>query len=360
MSDIQKALIELIKYGLGNSDKPEIPAGFDWDALSQLAYQHRVGAIALDGLQRCYDEGVAVDVDVNTKLQWIGAVQQQEEEYEQQRHAIVSLAQFYQQHGIRMMVLKGYALSLNYPKPNHRNCCDLDIYLFGEQERADRLIEEEQGVKVDHEHHCHTVFTYMGVSVENHYDFLNVYSHRSTKKLNERLKEMANASQKEVETDGTKIYLPSADLDALFVLRHMAAEFAANGMIMRQLLDWGLFVKACHDAVNWPVFLKTVKELNMHRYLDAVNYICYTYLGFEKEIFRGFGDESYGERVLADLFDEQNLRPKESGSVKYVLSRWQNWWRNRWKHRIVYSDSLLSTFAYQVSSHLMKPATLHR
>lgn len=61
-----------------------------------------------------------------------------------------------------MMVLKGYGLSKNYPVPNHRPCGDMDIYLFGDQEKADKLIAEELGIKIDNSHHHHTVFQFQG------------------------------------------------------------------------------------------------------------------------------------------------------------------------------------------------------
>ena len=90
----------------------------------------------------------------------------------------------------------------------------------------------------------------------------------------------------------------------------------------------------------------------------SVGDLC-DYLGFDRKIFQGFGDDSYGERVFADLFNPENALPKQKGFIKYIASRLQNWWHNRWKHHIVYSDSLLSTFVYQVYAHLMKPATLY-
>lgn len=45
--------------------------------------------------------------------------------------AVASLAGFYNAHGYKMMVLKGYACSLNWPRPEHRPCGDIDIWLFG-------------------------------------------------------------------------------------------------------------------------------------------------------------------------------------------------------------------------------------
>ena len=97
---------------------------------------------------------------------------------------------------------------------------------------------------------------------------------------------------------------------------------------------------------------------DMHKYLDAVNNICYTYLGFEISIFVGFGDDSYCERFFADMFSPNNNELKRNGIVVNLFNHFMRWWHNRWKHQIVYSDSLLSTFSYQVHAHLMKPATL--
>lgn len=45
-----------------------------------------------------------------------------------------------------MVLLKGYCLSLNYPKPNHRPCGDIDIYLCGDGDKADDLLLSERGI----------------------------------------------------------------------------------------------------------------------------------------------------------------------------------------------------------------------
>ncbi len=358
---ITKVIIDLVNYGLGNSESCIIPDHTDWDQAMTLAALHGVDAIALDGIQRCHNNHIPIDIDIDTKLEWIGNTHLQEAAYQGQEETISSLARFYQKHGIRMMVLKGWGLSLNYPNPFHRPCGDLDIYLFGEQERGDKLLESELGIKVNNEHHHHSVFIYHGLMVENHYDFMNVHSHRSTRKIENLLKSMAEDAVPVKIKDGPDVWLPSPDFNALFVLRHMAAHFAAVGMNLRMILDWGVLMDKYHQKIDWDRVLPIIRDINMHKYLDAVNYICYTYLGFDKDIFVGFGDESFGERVFADLFDPDNFEPKKSGLIAYPCDRLAKWWHNRWKHQIVYSDSLLSTFFYQVHAHLMKPATLvHR
>ena len=125
-------LCVLVQLGLWNTaDCNPIP-DTNWDAVSKLAFQHGVGAIVFDGIQYCYDKKIPIDMGTQTKLEWIGFVHQLEVEYQKQLDTIASLAKFYQKHGIRMMVLKGYGLSLNYPKPNHRPCSDLDISMGSE------------------------------------------------------------------------------------------------------------------------------------------------------------------------------------------------------------------------------------
>lgn len=353
----QQALASLLSLGLGNKRCREIPAQVDWEQVMLLSQKHGVESIVLDGIERCQkEEGRGkIQIRQDILLQWIGVASQQEQIYQKQKTLIKDLADFYAKHGIRMMVLKGIGLSLNYPKPEHRNCSDLDLYLFGEQKRADKLLYDKTGIEIDNSHHHHSVFNYKGLSVENHYDFLNVYSHPSSRKIEKRLKKLANTNL----TNNTNIYLPSADFNALFILRHTAAHFAGSAMNIRQVIDWGLFVKKHHDEVDWYALLPFIKELNMDKFYDAQNYICYHYLGFDKSLFPMIGSGEYGERVFQDIFNPENTKPKEKGYVKYILSRYKKWWGNRWKHNIVYSEGLFTTFCVQAVSHLMKPATLH-
>ncbi len=86
-----------------------------------------------------------------------------------------------------MMVFKSFSCSLDCPKPNHRPCGDIDIWLFGDQKKADELIKEK-GSKVDNSHHHHTVFYWNGFMVEN---FVNVHAHQSSKELEVYLSNLA-------------------------------------------------------------------------------------------------------------------------------------------------------------------------
>ena len=113
---------------------------------------------------------------------------QAEEDYKKYVEDIASLAKAYSEAGIEMMVLKGYGLSLNYPEPAHRPVGDIDIFLNDNDNddcgklpawrRGDEVIRQ-RGIEIDYSHHHHSVFSWKGQMVENHYDIVNRYAGKS-------------------------------------------------------------------------------------------------------------------------------------------------------------------------------------
>lgn len=47
-----------------------------------------------------------------------------------------------------MLLLKGLACGVNWPKPEHRPYGDIDVYLFGKQKEADEVLARELGIKL--------------------------------------------------------------------------------------------------------------------------------------------------------------------------------------------------------------------
>lgn len=344
-------LLLLLRVALGH-EKPSHLKIDNWDELYEMAYVQGVISIACDGLQKLYGDNC---LDGRISYDLLSAMMEEELDYVKQENAIHSLASFYIERGIKMMVLKGLGLSWDYPVPQHRYCCDVDIYLFGEQEKADKLIESELGIMVDNSHHIHSVFSYQDVTIENHYQFFNEYSHRSSKEVNNILKKLALESKRSGD-----VWFPSPEFNALHVLRHAACHFAAQGISLRNVLDWGLFVEKHFDEVDWDKHWELCVELNMHLFLLALNEICVEYLGFSKGYFKLGGDKVLTQQVLDNIkraeFNERSPR----GIISYIVFRYRKWKSNSWKHHLVYREGLKTTFIYQVIAHLMKPATLKK
>lgn len=349
MTDTIRTMLYLIRVAIGN-DTPMTLEKIDWDELLSISAIQGVTSIVCDGLQKLHD---ADCMKSRISMDMLMAMMQQEAKYAIQEKAMFDLAAFYRKHGIKMMVLKGWGLSRNYPVPKHRYCSDLDIYLFDDYKKGDRLLAAKQGISIDNSHHHHTVFFYEGISVENHYDFVNVHAHRSAKKVETVLKEIVKRSCREGD-----VCLPSAEFDAVFVLYHAAIHFAATEISLRNILDWGLFVERYYAEVDWDWHWKFCEDMNMHRFLLAMNDICVKYLGFPTEHFRTGGDGKLTERVFNEILQPEFSIEKGHGVIPYIISRYIKWRANSWKHKMVYPESLMATFFQQVWSHLLKPATL--
>ena len=375
----EKLLLNLIKMALGKSAECALPDALEWSTLFGLSVKQCVPSVVLDGLNKSLVSAAlpGKGVGKTDKLKWLGMLLNMERQYAIHESVVAALAAVYQSAGYRMMLLKGYGLSKYWPIPNHRPTGDIDIYLMymdsdGKDKcqpawkRADLMMKEKFGVEIDNSHHHHSVFTYKGIMVENHYDFINVHSHRSNQWIENEFKTLALTGSEEYTFDnGAKLLFPSPLLHCLFVARHNACHFAAEHLNLRQLLDWALFVEKRNEGMDWDYFWSTAKKMGMEKFVLCMAFIAIEQLSFEKSIFHipdEYMDFQKCEHDLIDKVFDDILHPTDEGNdgkgLVYVVRRFKLWKRNLWKHRIVYSDSVVSTFYAQIKSHLMKPTTI--
>ena len=257
------------------------------------------------------------------------------------------------------MVLKGYGLSLNYPIPEHRPSGDIDIWAFGQYKKADFTLHRELGIKINKSHHHHTVFHWGGYVVENHYDWVNVHVHRSSHEMEQIFKELAMDDSYFVEIDGQRVYLPSPNLHALFLLRHSLSHFASTSLNIRQLLDWGFFVDKHTDEIDWGWLVETLDRFHMTDFFTCLNAICVSDLGFDASIFPPMMiDVFLKDRILNDMLSPEFSEEQPSGFFKRIMFKYRRWKANGWKHKLCYSESMFSSFWRGVWAKLVKPAMI--
>jgi hypothetical protein len=351
------ALLALTRLGLGNTGGV-LPDSIDWTIIKNLAEQHGLSAVVLDGIERLPD---SERPSKEFMLQWIGEVlQNYEYRYELYRRAIAELAGFYREHDLKMMILKGYACSLDWPKPEHRPCGDIDIWLFGKQKAADAILLAEKDIKIDTSEHHHTVFYWKEFMVENHYDFLNVYQHKSSAEMEKVFKELGKDDSCFIELYGERIYLPSVNLHALFLLRHSMCHFAAESITLRQLLDWAFFVKKHSSEIDWKWLEGVIEQYGMKRLYDVYNAICVGDLGFDVNLFpRVQFDPSLKDRVLQEiLFPKYPINNLPGNVFKRISFKIRRWKDSAWKNRLCYKESLWSSFWSGVWMHFLKPSQI--
>lgn len=348
--------LKLVRLGIGHSGSYQ-PNAVNWQEIIELAERQGLYAVVLDGIEKLPSN---LRPQQEILLEWIGEVLQgYEYRYNQYCKTIAELAAFYNSHGYEMMVVKGYACAMNWPKSNHRPCGDIDIWQFGKQKEADAVLEAEKGIEVESSHHHHTVFYWGEYTVENHYDFLNVhYGHRNDE-IELLLKEQAKDDSHSIEIDGQKVYLPNANLHALFILRHTMHNFAATEMTLRQVLDWAFLVEKHTKDIDWQWLLGILKEYKMMDFFNIINAICVEDLGFSSGIFPSVQFlPSLKERVLADILSPEFTGETPNNFFRRAFFKYRRWQANSWKQKMCYGDNRWKSFIEGVWSHLLKPASI--
>ena len=360
--------MRLVRLGIGHSAGPLL-GPVDWDEVEDLAMRQGLLGVVLDGVHNLAES--TETIPYKKKLEWLGQVMQgYEPRYREYRNALAELAAFYNSHGYKMMVLKGYACGRDWPRPEHRPYGDIDIWLFGKQKEADAMLAKETGIEIDSSHHHHTVFNWMGFTVENHYDFVNVYARRSSAVMEKVFKELgseANLNHNEnensfgtripsVEVGGEKVYFPSANMHALFLLKHCISHFVGANINLRQVLDWAFFVEKHTGEIDWKWLYEMIEKFHMKNFLNCINAICVENLGFDAAIFKGVPfNPSQKERVLADILTPAFTAKTPKKLIPRVFFKYRRWKGNSWKHELCYGTSRWDGFWMLLRSHLMKP-----
>ena len=350
MTKAQEVVIALINSEV-TQNTPQIPTNINWEEVLGVATSQGVFGLCADALQRLPREQRP---GKSLLMKWIGQVGFMENCYQKHEELIKKLARFYADNGIRLMILKGYGLSHLWPNPKHRPVGDIDTYNFGSHVLADRIMHEKLGIPIENNHHKHSVFSICGVTVENHYSFLNVHGHRSTAEIEDILEE-AVAGECVKDKELQNVYYPSMRFNSLYLLRHSAEHFASVQINLRQVLDWGFFVRA--NDMDWDWLFCQLGNVGMKQYLAILNAICVKHLGFDATLFPVMEvDDNLVERSFNDILIPEFQKETHKNALAEIAYRFKRWNANRWKHDIVYKESMWQSLCTQIWSHILKPS----
>ena len=369
MIDNNHAFFDLVRLGIGTeavsvfqffdkrSGTAERQDSIDWSAVKNLAEQQGLSAVVLDGIDKLTEQQRPPKIFL---LEWIGeTLQGFEYRYDQYRKTIAELAGFYNSHDYKMMVLKGYACSLNWPKPEHRPVGDIDIWQFGQQKEADAALSKERGIEIDASHHHHTVFYWGDFMVENHYDFINVHHHKGNVELEKEFKQLAVDDTHFVDVNGEKVYLPSPNLHALFLIKHAMTDFTSFSVSLRQILDWAFHVKKYGEKIDWDWLKKVLVQCHMIDFFNIINSICVEELGYSASIFHGVQfNPMVKDKVLNDILYPKFSMNEPASLIPRLIYKYKRWKGNGWKHEMCYNESMSDAFWSGIKNHLRKPRTI--
>lgn len=345
---MKRELIALI--GAGISGKPiALNEAVDWQEIYTLASQQGVLAVALDAVALLAQES---QPPKELKMRWIASTMAIERRYNHQRSVAATIAERFAERGIRLYVLKGLALSGYYPRPEHRECGDLDCFLGCDYERGN-LYAEELGAKVTRDYYKHSHIHYNKLLIENHQFCVGIRGSRRLKAFERHLESVISHGAEYIGK--TKLIKPSADFNALFLTAHAMTHFLVEGVKLRHLCDWALLLKHEQDNIDWQEFYRWSDRLGYRLFADTMTAMAVDALGVEITNPNIRIDRRYSERILEDMFKSNNIFNKGYSPWRVRLMTIVGRATSMWRFHRIYRKSLLGHLLRQVYGFIFEP-----
>ena len=271
-------LLELVQVSIGAREcLSHNPSSKEWDELFRMAQVQTIVGILVDGLERL---PAIQRPPSNILLEWIGVAQIIESQYRKHKILVAKTLECLNEEGIKVAFMKGLVCGSRYAHPERRQCGDID-FVVCEEDFQKTLDQLERIGEVDRDliHEHHGVVYVDGINLEPHYKVHNYQNPKVDKAMKEMFMEIFPQSL--VLTNIGEFAIPSFPpaFECALLVGHMVNHVYAEGLGLRQMIDFMMFLQTEHEATKAEQCKRYLKMLHMERTFRIFSCICEEYLG---------------------------------------------------------------------------------
>lgn len=129
---------------------------------------------------------------------------------------------------------------------------------------------------------------------------------------------------KEITVANGKCRVPSDFHHGIVLLLHTAGHLTNEGVGLRHLCDWAVFVNRFSNDEFINLFEIPLKEMGLWRFAQLLTLCCEGYLGIYKKQWAGEAEEGLTGEIIADIMNGGNFGFKDKdryGQIKYISDR---------------------------------------
>lgn len=235
---------------------------------------------------------------------------------------------------IDIIVVKGQTIGTLYPNPMLRVSGDIDFLIKDDYQSCKSLIENVLGVTLPEKMLEREVsFKRNGQLYELHNNLIEFGSKRNNKYWKSLMQE-AWDNPAYIVVDGAKVRTLPPTINAVYIFLHLFFHLIREGVALRQLCDWAVFLHACHDEIDRAELAQILERLDVVNAFRAFGSILIGDLGLPQTSFPmevSEKDAEWRTRILRDIFKggnfgKQNHHSKNSLMFKFETMRiaWRN------------------------------------
>lgn len=227
------------------------------------------------------------------------------------------------------VVLKGIASASYYKEPMLRTMGDVDIFVDADNfDKCDKLIcsigyikEKDAELRTNHVAFRKRVGN-NDIVCELHHK-INGVPDNDADVINNYLENIFDEACLYSAPNSTCI-VPSKFHHGLILLLHTASHLTSEGIGLRHLCDWAVFVNSLSNDEFVELFEKPLKEVGLWRFAQLLTLCCIRYLGCEQKNWAGEADDELLEAIVSDILEGGNFgfkNPERYRQIKYIKDR---------------------------------------
>lgn len=342
MNDINNLFFELIQVAIGTrSCLSHTPSADEWGELYTMAMKQSLVGICFAGVQRLSSIKDSINLPEILYLKWMGMAAKIQKKSEEHRRVLKVIADFLQETGHRAIFMKGLTCASRYPDPLLRQCGDID-FVVKEEEFDDVMKALEEIAEVDHNlvHEHHGMAHIRDVQLEPHYKIHNYQNPKNDRMMRSMQHELLNGKERcmmqIVEAEIEKFPL---EFEGMFLVSHMVNHVYEEGLGLRQVMDYGLWIKDLpnHKDFDMELYHEYLRKMHMTEAARIFICICEKCLGIDLFIM-GYAytdkEKELAERLLEDIMAVGNFA---RGAEEHPEAGWQAyWWTTKRAWRLGY------------------------
>ena len=324
MTDIQKQLLRILRCQLSGGEQPKINPGLYRAILKEAKEQTVFTAVfSLLGKQMAknapelymkYQEIFFANITTNTN----NFMQHGE------LHALMT------ENGIPYCAIKGLASAYYYADASLRDMGDVDYLVYEKDFSRAKAAVINTGFEFDHGDKADDI--HMAFVRKNPYGIWE--QHRSVNGVpggtaGERIKRelsKAIALSKPVTLDGVTCRIPDAFHHGLIMLLHVISHMTSEGIGLRHLCDWAVFVNSFESAGFSEIFERRLKSFGIWKFARILTAVSEKYLGIARNDWAHGSDITDGllDNVMEDIISGGNFGKKDMNryrEIKYITNR---------------------------------------
>lgn len=278
-----EAFFALVRAGLWETEVQLTSYGeVDYADILRLAQEQAVVGLVAAGFEHVID----VKVPQQWGLRFAGQTIQLEQRNKAMNQFIADLVSEMRNADIYTLLVKGQGVAECYNLPNWRSSGDVDLLLSKDNYEKAKAFILPKGVLTEPEEagKKHLAMQVGQWAVELHGTLRVGLSKKVDRVLDNVQHDIFYGGQVRSWMNGqTRVFLPAANEDMVYVFAHILQHFYKGGIGLRQICDWCRLMWTYKDSLNYGLLEQRIKSAGLMSEWKAFGAFAVEYLGMPSE-----------------------------------------------------------------------------